>query len=98
MFHEITVGFSVDNNSKNLGAHNSTLRYWLEIRCYFVGCPCHITCNTANKGAIVFTPMTGFDVEEFCIDSFHFDRVRAPKGKVLYRNIMNSVISKTESF
>ena len=77
------VGFSVDNTSVNLGAHNSILSRVLHknTACYFMGCPCHIIHNTANKGAKAFTSVTGFDVEDFCIDLFYyFDKSTKRKG------------------
>ena len=47
------VGFSVNNTSVNLGTRNSILSRVLvkNASCYFMGCPCHIIHNTANKGA-----------------------------------------------
>ena len=64
------VGFSVDNTSVNMGAHNSILSRALGKNplCYFMGCPCHIIHNTAHKGSEAFASVTGFDVEDFCID------------------------------
>ena len=39
---------------------------------YVNGCPCHITHNTANKGARSFALETGFDIEDMMIDVFHW--------------------------
>ena len=39
------------------------------------GCPCHIIHNTANKAAERFSEASGFDVENFLVDLFHwFDK------------------------
>ena len=77
------VGFSVDNTSVNMRAHNSILSRVLTKNpsCYFMGCPCHIVHNTAHKGAEAFTSVTGFDVGDFCVDLFYyFDKSTKRKG------------------
>ena len=77
------VGFSVDNTSVNMGAHNSILSHALGKNplCYFMGCSCHIIHNTAHKGSEAFASVTGFDVEDFCIDVFYyFDKSTKRKG------------------
>ena len=77
------VGFSVDNTSVNMRAHNSILSRALGKNplCYFMGCPCHIIHNTAHKGSEAFASVTGFDVEDFCIDVFYyFDKSTKRKG------------------
>ena len=68
------VGFSVDNTSTNLDERNSVKTRVLteNQECYFLGCPCHIIHNTAHKGSSAFTKVTGFDVEDFCIDLYYF--------------------------
>ncbi|KAL1268761.1 hypothetical protein QQF64_034124 [Cirrhinus molitorella] len=32
------------------------------------GCPCHIAHNNAHAGGLVYSEISGFDVEDFCID------------------------------
>uniref|UniRef100_H3ARC8 HAT C-terminal dimerisation domain-containing protein n=1 Tax=Latimeria chalumnae TaxID=7897 RepID=H3ARC8_LATCH len=70
--HEIPwqncVGSSVDNTSVNLGKNNS-IKTWVQGKnksVYFMGCPCHIMHNTASTG------VSGFDVEDFCIDCYYY--------------------------
>ena len=77
------VGFSVDNTSMNMGTHNSIISRVLTKNpsCYFMGCLCHIIHNTAHKGAEAFAIVTGFDVEDFCVDLFYyFDKSTKRKG------------------
>jgi len=77
------VGFSVDNTSVNMGAHNSILSRILKKNpsYHFMGCPCHIIHKTACKGAEAFTSVTGFDAEDFCVDLFYyFDKSTKRKG------------------
>lgn len=83
------VGFSVDNTSVNMRAHNSILSRVLTKNpsCYFMGCPCHIIHNTAHKGAEAFTSVTGFDVGDFCVDFFYyFDKSTKRKGALRSNN------------
>ena len=77
------VGFSVDNTSTNLGKRNSIKTRVLaeNQECYFLGCPFHIIHNTAHKGSSAFTKVTGFDVEDFCIDLYYFfDKISKRKS------------------
>ena len=77
------VGFSVDNTSMSMGTHNSIISRVLTKNpsCYFMGCLCHIIHNTAHKGAEAFAIVTGFDVEDFCVDLFYyFDKSTKRKG------------------
>ena len=39
---------------------------------YFLGCPCHTIHDTAHARSSVFTKVSGFDVEDFCIDLYFF--------------------------
>ena len=33
------------------------------------GCPCYITHNTANKTTVRFSEVSGFDIEDFLVES-----------------------------
>jgi hAT family C-terminal dimerisation region len=79
------VGFSVDNASVNMGKKNSIKSRVLEENenVYFMGCPCHMAHNAANKGSRAFVGMTNFDVEELVIDSFYwFDKSTKRKNEL----------------
>ena len=43
-----------------------------------MGCPSHIVHNIACKGSNAFTKISGFDVEDLCIDAF--DKSTKRKG------------------
>ena len=59
--------------------------------CYFMGCPCHIVHNIASKGSKAFTRISGFDLEDLCVDAFYwFDK--STNVKECYRNSAHSVI------
>uniref|UniRef100_H3A908 HAT C-terminal dimerisation domain-containing protein n=1 Tax=Latimeria chalumnae TaxID=7897 RepID=H3A908_LATCH len=87
--HEIPwqncVGFSVDNTSVNLGKNNS-IKAQVQGKnksVYFMGCPCHIIHNTASTGASEFSKVSGFDVEDFCIDCYYyFDKSTKQKSSL----------------
>lgn len=71
------IGVGVDNTSVNIGRHNSIMTriHGMNPSVYFMGCPCHITHNTASHAADSLRQVTGFDVEEFLIDIFFwFDK------------------------
>ena len=39
------------------------------------GCPCHILHNAASKAGGDFAAVTGFDVEDHCVDNYYwFDK------------------------
>jgi hypothetical protein len=71
------LAFSLDNTSVNLGKHNSikTRVTQKNPETFFMGCPCHIVHNTAEKGAQVFSDVSGFQLEELLVDIyFWFDK------------------------
>lgn len=77
------VGFSLDNTRANLSALNSVKTTVLANNevCQFSCCSCHIIRNTAPKVSIAFTKVTGFDMEDFCIDLYYyFDKSSNRKG------------------
>uniref|UniRef100_H2ZWF1 HAT C-terminal dimerisation domain-containing protein n=1 Tax=Latimeria chalumnae TaxID=7897 RepID=H2ZWF1_LATCH len=72
------VGF-VDNTRVNLRKRNSSTGGCIMTRvkeknaaCYFMGCPCHLVHNVACKSARSFTQLSGFDVEDLCVDLFYY--------------------------
>ena len=77
--------FGVDNTNTNIGAKNSIKSRVTEINpsVYFVGCPCHIIHNAAQKAAEAFGDVSQFDIEECCIDHFYwFDKSTKRKGQL----------------
>uniref|UniRef100_H2ZY73 DUF4371 domain-containing protein n=1 Tax=Latimeria chalumnae TaxID=7897 RepID=H2ZY73_LATCH len=66
------MGFGVDNTSVNLGNRNSIMTRVKEknAACYF--CPCHLIYNMVCKSASSFTQLSGFDVEDLCVDLFYY--------------------------
>lgn len=77
------TSFGVDNTNTNIGARNSLKTRVLEKNpaVYFVGCPCHIIHNAAQKAGNEFCKATGFDVESCCIDHYYwFDKSTRRKG------------------
>ena len=97
------VGVGVDNTSVNIGRHNliMTRVHSVNQNIYFMGCPCHITHNTANAAAEAFRHETKVDVEEFVVDMFYwFDKSTKRKSlleeyccfcDVQYRKIIKHV-------
>ena len=79
----ISVG--VDNTSVNIGRRNSIKTRVLQRNpnVFFNGCPCHIIHNTAHKAGEAFTLHSGFDLEEFVIDTFYwFDKSTKRKNEL----------------
>ena len=87
------IGFGVDNTSVNLGVHESIMTHVKAKNdsCYFMGCPCHIVHNIASKGSKAFTKISGFDVEDLCVDAF-IGSIKVRSVKECYRNSAHSVI------
>ena len=74
---EKCVGIGVDNTSVNLGKRNPIMTRVTEKNpvVFFNGCPCHIVHNIGCKAGDVYTGITGFDVEGFCVDIYYwFDK------------------------
>ena len=70
--HCVAVG--VDNTSVNIGARNSIMSRvtkYKNPKCFTMGCPCHIIHNCAKKASAAFTSLTGFDVDDACIDLYY---------------------------
>ena len=71
------VSVGEDNTSVNLGRRNSIMTRLTEKNpaVFFNGCPCHIVHNIASKAGDMYSRVTGFDVEDFCVDVYYwFDK------------------------
>ena len=70
---ENCTAFGVDNTNSNIGAKNSVKSRLTQVNpaVYFVGCPCHIIHNTAQKATEAFGDTAKIDIEECCIDHFY---------------------------
>jgi len=68
------VSAGVDNTSVNLGKKNSIMTRVTEKNpaVFFNGCPCHIVHNIASKASDSYGRVTGFDVDDFCIDVYYW--------------------------
>ena len=71
---ENCVSVGLDNTSVNLGRRNSIMTRVHEKNpaLFFNGCLCHFV---ASKAGDAYNQITGFDVEDFCVDIFYwFDK------------------------
>ena len=69
----------------NMGKRNSIKTRVLKTNpsIFVNGCPCHIIQNTTSKAAEMLSRVSGFDVEDFLVDLFHwFDK--SSKRKVRF--------------
>ena len=67
----------MDNTSVNVGRKNSIMTKVQAVSpsVFVNGCACHIIHNTAIKAASAFETVTGFNVEDICIDIYYwFDK------------------------
>ena len=81
---ENCVAVGLDNTAMNVEKKNSTMTRVLakNKNIFIYGCPSHIIHNTSNKAAQRFSEVSGFDVEDFLVDLFHwFDK--SSKRKLL---------------
>ena len=88
------IAFDVDNTNSNIGAKNSIKSRVAAVNpsVYFVGCPCHIIHNAAQKSTEAFGEMSGVDIEECCVDHYYwFDKSTKRKGQLQqYSNFCDS--------
>ena len=67
----------LDNTNTNIGEHNSIKSRANEKNKSIIiaGCPCHILHNASNKASVIFSQITGFDIEDHSVDLYHwFDK------------------------
>ena len=100
------VGFGVDNTSLNVGIRNSIYSRVIlkNPACYFMGCPCHLIRNVACKASSAFSNVSGFDVEDMCVDVYYyFDKSTKRKSSLVefaefcdvkYRQVMKQVSTR----
>jgi hypothetical protein len=77
------TGLGVDNTNVNIGEHDSIKSRVLEKEpnIIVVGCACHMLHNAASKAASAFGRVTGFDIEDHCVDLYYwFDKSTKRKG------------------
>ncbi|KAL5478209.1 hypothetical protein EMCRGX_G025105 [Ephydatia muelleri] len=75
--HVPSFFFTMDNTSVNVGRKNSIMTKVQAVSpsVFVNGCACHIIHNTAIKAASAFETVTGFNVEDICIDIYYwFDK------------------------
>ena len=71
------VAIGLDNTNVNIGDHNSIKSRAKEKKeeIIIAGCPCHILHNASGKAGTAFSEVTGFDIEDHCVDVFYwFDK------------------------
>ncbi|KAJ4918118.1 hypothetical protein JOQ06_000114, partial [Pogonophryne albipinna] len=80
------VALAVDNASVNLGARNSIKSRVLDQNpsIYLLGCPCHIVHNNAHAGGLVYSEMSGFEVEDFCVDLAYWFKSSTKRKNMLH--------------
>ena len=77
------VAVALGNTTVNVGKNSSIITHVLtkNKNMSINGCPCHIIHSTGNKAKERFSEVSGFDVEDFLVDLFHwFDESSKRKG------------------
>ena len=67
---DFITGLGIDNTNANIGEHNSVKSRAIEKNhnIFIAGWPCHILHNAACKSDLGFATITGFDIEDHCVD------------------------------
>ena len=75
----------LDNTNANIEDHNSIKSRALEKNPEIVisGCPCHILHNASAKAAEAFGNVTGFSVEDHCVDLFYWFAKSSKRNSIL---------------
>ena len=77
------VAVGLGNTTVNVGKNSSIITHVLtKNKNMFINvCPCHIIHNTGSKAKEQFSEVSGFDVEDFLVNLFHwFDESSKRKG------------------
>ena len=80
---DFCVAIGLDNTKVNIGDHNSIKSRAKEKNedIIIAGCPCHILHNASGKAGTAFSEVTGFDIEDHCVDVFYwFEKSRKRKS------------------
>ena len=74
IFWDFVTAFGVDNTNANIGEHNSLKSRALEknLNIFIAGCTCHILHRAACKSGSAFASVTGFTIEDHCVDVFYW--------------------------
>lgn len=92
------VSAGVDNTSVNLGKRNSIMSRVTKKNpaVFFNGCPCHIVHNIASKASDSYARVTGFDVDDFCIDVYYWFEKSIKRKQSLsdFRSLCDSAYAK----
>ena len=79
------MAIGLDNTNVNIGEHNSIKTRAKEKNedIVIAGCPCHILHNASSKAAMAFSEVTGFDVEDLCVDVFYWLEKSSKRKSIL---------------
>ena len=96
---DFVTALGVDNTNANIGEHNSLKSRALEKNhnIFTAVCPCHVLHNAACKSGSAFATVTGFDIEDNCVDFFYwFDK--SSKRKSILKEYYEFCNSECEGF
>ena len=94
---DLVIALGVNNTNANNGEHNSLKSRALEknYNIFIAGCPCSILPNTAWKSGSAFATVTGFDIENHCVDLIYWSD-KSSKGIASSKNITSFAILSAE--
>ena len=96
---DFVTALGVDDKNANIGEHNSLKSRALEKthNLFISGCLCYILHNAAFKSGSAFATVTGFDIEDHCVDLFYwFDK--SSKRKRILKEYYEFCNSECEEF